>query len=248
MERPSSTSEATGSVSEGTTQDPGGGGGVLPDCPTAEMMDDYDYSDGCKGGMPIRLVFITSHKYSGALGGLQGADAECNERAKNAGRSGIYKAWLSSSSESASQRMMGSVLAKGLRSLVRTDGVVVAADWSDFVDGWWKAECLAKTSDCLSSKELMRRIRLDEGGDKVAEEDLTFWSGTYPDGGTVAHRGGDRLCGDWTIADAVLHGNVGLSFWGEVGNPMFFGGLWSFGSAEPCNAERRLVCLQWALE
>ena len=47
-----------------------------------------------------KTVFISSVQYTGALGGLLGADLRCNNLARNANLSGVYKAWLSDTSNS----------------------------------------------------------------------------------------------------------------------------------------------------
>jgi hypothetical protein len=49
-------------------------------------------------------VFVTSTTYSGALGGAEGADAECMRRAVTSGLSGQFRAWLSDASTGAFDR------------------------------------------------------------------------------------------------------------------------------------------------
>ena len=45
------------------------------------------------------IVFLDFSCYTGDLGGLEGADAKCQQAAEDAGLPGIYKAWLSSAGE-----------------------------------------------------------------------------------------------------------------------------------------------------
>jgi len=52
-----------------------------------------------------KTMFITSKEYSGDLGGLKGADAICQYHAKLGNLSGIYKAMLSDSANSAKARL-----------------------------------------------------------------------------------------------------------------------------------------------
>ena len=52
-----------------------------------------------------RKVFVTSIGYDGNLGGLAGADAKCMTRAAAGNLSGTYKAWLSSSTVNAKDRI-----------------------------------------------------------------------------------------------------------------------------------------------
>jgi hypothetical protein len=95
-----------------------------------------DPSDGGPAPMdaaaPLaKRVFVTSTRYpGGALGGLVGADAKCNERAAAAGLSGDFKAWLSDATTSAAARMTHS---SGPYTLV--DGTLVANTWTELVGG-----------------------------------------------------------------------------------------------------------------
>ena len=70
-----------------------------------------------------KIVFVTSEIYNGALGGLAGADAKCQERADVARRSGTFKAWLSDRTASVEDRFDRS---RDGAAFVRTDGVRVA--------------------------------------------------------------------------------------------------------------------------
>src|SRR5262245_31188313 len=84
------------------------------------------------GGPPASVgnrIFVTSKVYvGGLLGGLDGADAKCNERAAAAGLPRTYKAWLSTLTDSPSSRMTHLV---GKYTLV--DGTLVASGWDDLV-------------------------------------------------------------------------------------------------------------------
>jgi len=92
-------------------------------------MDDFDgCPNNCVG--PNRLIFATSVMFNGDLGGLLGADAECQALAVAAGLPGSYMAWLSTDTESPSTRMTQSTT-----PYVRPDGVQVAPDWAGLVDG-----------------------------------------------------------------------------------------------------------------
>lgn len=74
-------------------------------------------------------VFVTSTQHTGALGGLEGADAICNERSAAAGLSGRYLAWLSTSAVDARERLAGA------RGWVRTDGLPFADSVEDLLAG-----------------------------------------------------------------------------------------------------------------
>jgi hypothetical protein len=54
-----------------------------------------------------KLIFVTTTTYAGALGGLAAADAYCNSAASEHGLTGSYRAWLSSGTTDAYDRMTG---------------------------------------------------------------------------------------------------------------------------------------------
>ena len=75
--------------------------------PNEECDDGNVYDgDGCSSSCAkeYKIVFLTSKTYSGDLGGLDGADTICNDLALDAGLPGTYKAWLSDSFVSVSER------------------------------------------------------------------------------------------------------------------------------------------------
>jgi hypothetical protein len=75
-------------------------------------------------------VFITSAFYDGNLGGLAGADAKCQSAALAAGLPGTFKAWLSSQTVSARDR-----LTHNPGPYVLVDTSVVALNWSQLTSG-----------------------------------------------------------------------------------------------------------------
>jgi hypothetical protein len=79
-----------------------------------------------------KRVFLTQGRFTGSqIGGLTGADAKCQAEAIAAGLTGQYKAWLSDLTGSPSTRFKKSVL----EPYVRTDGLVLAANFADLIDG-----------------------------------------------------------------------------------------------------------------
>src|SRR3990167_4820916 len=71
-------------------------------------------------------VFITNESYNGNLGGLIGADEICTRSAHLAGLGGKWKAWLSDSQVSASERLHHSKIPYRL-----LNGKLVARNWRD---------------------------------------------------------------------------------------------------------------------
>lgn len=104
-----------------------------------------------------RIVFVTSTRQTAALGGLAGADELCQQEAVSGGIGGTFRAWLSTTGESVLSRFTPS---KG--PYVRTDGVRVADNWDDLLDGL-----------------LLAPIKVDENMDNGSGD---VWTGTLADG------------------------------------------------------------------
>jgi hypothetical protein len=98
------------------------------DCDDANMIDDDACPNNCQ--FPQRIVFVSSVMFTGDMGGLLGADAECQALAGAAGLGGTYMAWLSDDMESPATRMVQSA-----EPYVRVDGVQVAPNWAGLIDG-----------------------------------------------------------------------------------------------------------------
>jgi hypothetical protein len=163
-----------------------------------------------------KIIFLTSQKFDGNLGGLEGADQKCQDSAATAELAGTYKAWLSDLTIAAKDRLQHSTV-----SYVRTDGVVVAVNWIDLADGYIK--------DLIICDEF---------------KDCSYF-GTYPsqyDGnvftGTTAYGNKynattDYYCSGWTSSStsAEVGVNTSIQYWTtfEVGS---------------CSVPRRLYCIQ----
>ena len=134
-----------------------------------------------------RLVFISSSFHTGDLKtegegatGLEGADNICNLRAQEAGLPGTYTAWLSDSTAHAKDRVTQSKV-----PYVRTDGVLVADDFTDLLD-------------CGNPECLQAPINNRETGSAITAAART--------GTNVAGLFDGQSCGDWTDtgADGIL--------------------------------------------
>ncbi len=185
---------SNGSSSDGSSSDdasePVCGNGIIED---AEQCDDgnLEPGDGCSSRCTdeFKRVFITSEVYGSNLGGLDGADDLCQQRADAAGLRGEFRAWLSDSVESPLTRFTPSAV-----PYVRIDGVQVASDWADLTDG-----------------EIDAVIGVDEFGGAAPVADTncgemrpTVWCNTTISGGP---NNPANTCGDWT-------GAPGGSSWG----------------------------------
>jgi hypothetical protein len=127
------------------------------------------------------LVFLTSQTYTGDLGGLLGADAECQALADAAGLSGAYKAWLSDSTTAARDRLTQATV-----PYVRVDGTVVANSFTDLVDGMIMNPILLTEMNTLGTS--------------------SAWTGTQPDGSAT-----QANCQNWTSGAFDMTGTGGTT-------------------------------------
>jgi cysteine-rich repeat protein len=101
-----------------------------------EQCDDGDLvaDDGCSAmcQLDVKLVFVTSTVQTGNMGGLAGADAICNALAQAANLPGTYMAWLSTSLANGTP---AGRFTQSAMPYVKVDGVKVADNWGDLVDG-----------------------------------------------------------------------------------------------------------------
>lgn len=134
-------------------------------------------------------VFYTSAQYTGDLGGLEGADAKCNELAGDAGLAGPYRAWIADETGSPARRFDQSVV-----PYVLVDGTLVADNWQDLVTNGTKAA-----------------IVVSEAGDEICDptvEPCMFFAATNPNG---TYDGLGNTCAGWT--DAASIGFAGIGGW-----------------------------------
>ena len=145
---------------------------------------------------PGNIVFVSSVGTDGAQGGVAGGDAFCQTLADAAGIPGNFKVWLSDSTVDAIDRLNSD------GPWVRIDGVKLADDKADLVDGF-----------------LFTAISVDE-------------TGTYPIEGlafTATSENGTALashCQNWTSndpADTAIRGSVKLADDGWTTSPVSFG-------------------------
>jgi len=149
---------------------------------------------GADAAMLSKRIFVSSLLFTGNLGGPVGADAKCQTLATVARLQGDWKAWLSTRSAAIRNRSTMAVI-----SYVRVDGVRVANNWADLVDG-----------------NLQNPILLNENG---AAEEGDAWTGTLFDG--TSSSAGD--CAGYT-SDGVGTGHCGTLFainagWTDIFRP-----------------------------
>lgn len=105
------------------------GDGVLDEGEECDDNGTID-GDGCSQDCmkEYRRVFVTSQNYTGNLGGIAGADAKCQDAARNAELPGIFRAWISSSESSPAQTFVKSTVP--YRDVM---DVVIVDDWDALV-------------------------------------------------------------------------------------------------------------------
>ncbi|MDP1827789.1 MAG: DUF1554 domain-containing protein [Archangium sp.] len=128
-----------------------------------------------------KRLFITSVAFTGDLGGLAQADARCNTAAQAANKTGTWKAWLSSPSESAASR--------------QTD----VGPWhQESADG---GLTLTFNNKANLTTTPLAPITVDEMGRYNGAE---YWTGTT--GGGLSS---SATCSGWTSASSSFFGTFG---------------------------------------
>lgn len=167
---------------DASTSDASPSDAAVPDASDASdaSPSDASTSDASDAGCPVGAIcdgaynyaFVTSTDYAVTeLGGVQGADAKCNERAKAAGLPGEYVAWLSSSTSNARDRL-------GTAS------------------GWLRTDRrpFAASADELFEAKIRYPLAVDELGATVPSSVRYARTGTLQDGTVSA----DKHCANWS--------------------------------------------------
>jgi hypothetical protein len=174
----------------------------------------------CAGGECLvdahRIMFVSSKLTTGALGGLEGADSFCTERAFDAGLEGSFMAWLSTAQVGPASRMTHFMGPYRL-----PNGTLIANDWSDLTDS-----------------VLAHPIDSDEFGEPPPAAGICLgqevWSNTNPDGTPLTQLD----CQGWTSAAVSSTSNAGQ--WSETTFPWSASGCVSI----TCSQLLPLYCVQ----
>ena len=182
------------------------------ECDDGNQIDD----DGCNAMCyRDRLVFVSSELRQGDFGSVSGANAICRALASDAGlpHFDTYRAWLADSDESPDSKFL-----KSWGRYLRVDGVPIAADYWDLLDG-----------------ELDAPINVDEQGNEL-EIGTLVWTNTSVDG--VAHPDSQH-CLDWSTNDFFTSGRRGVT--------IFSDSEWvdaMMNNPAPCAIEGRFYCFE----
>lgn len=161
------------------------------------------------------LIFVSSSKPNGNLGGIAGADTICNNLATAAGLPGAYKAWLADSNAGSAP---ASTFFQSPVPYVLPNGDIVADDWADLTDG-----------------SLDNAINVDETGAGSSPFTSTWTNVTAA--GLRKGADADSHCNDWTVGDSSNTGRRGIN--------TFVNAAWTDFGAVNCgtSASLRLYCV-----
>ncbi len=189
----------------------------------------------------VAKVFVTSlfgvpnfslWSEAGGKSGLAAADSICQARARSAGLTGTYVAWLSDSNNDAYCRVLGLSGKRGDASCsetllgdrkvgpwIRTDGHPVFLSYARGFN--------------LETTEMLVPVNHDENGADAGGANLLVWTGSDDSGRYALSHGS---CNDWTSADAARTAAWGLGS-GTSGS-------WTTANSSSCGNETygRLYC------
>ena len=143
-----------------------------------------------------KRVFVTSTTYSGALGGLKAADAQCQYRAAAHGLVGVFRAWMSDTTSDAYAR---------------------TAD----VGPWYTTRDALAFATKADLKSPPKSDLLDElGGAPAGPGAAGAWTGSDSAGAATG-----QDCGDWTNATVYVEATTGSTLaldpaWGGGNAPL----------------------------
>lgn len=175
-------------------------------------------------------VFVTSQTYTGDMGGLNGADNICNSLAQSENLGGAWRAWLSTSTVNARDRIRNT--AYYLVDCYNPDypAYQVCSDINDLTDG-----------------DIQFYIWRDETGwdlplpppypEPSPPDDYgSVWTGTQINGSKCSAFS-DELCYDWTSASSSLNSYTGLYF-----NRNY---TWTENVTRDCSKAYHIYCFEY---
>lgn len=163
-------------------------------------------------------IFITNESYNGNIGGLVGADEICNSSAHLAGLGGNWKAWLSDSQTSVSERFY-----HARKPYKLLNGRLIARNWKDL------------TTEKENWIYLRNAIDVNEFGNEVRVSNVM--TGTTPKGKSFSNDT-KLFCMDYR--DDCADGNRTCRT--LFGTSSLRDADWTFTNRESCNEKYHLYC------
>jgi len=227
--------------------------------------DDYSVEQGwpfLPGNYPnTRKVFITASTYSGNLGGLSGADADCAKEAQKNGYVGNYIAFLGTDSKSATERITKDgifVEAEPIGALAegKTCNRMVAENIQKLIDKTRLAKSLAQVE---LSDTFYKRL----GDVWFGRRTVTTETKCLPilKQGVVGAFSGGYNCQDWAIGKRQIYTgtvpaeadlmrcydsegkSVQANYYGAVAGNFDENGSYVIGG-DTCDANHHLMCIE----
>jgi cysteine-rich repeat protein len=187
----------------------------------AEQCDDGNLETGdlCSASCTRQhVVFVTKEKFTGALGGLTGADKICQDAAKNAQflppvDAMKFKAWLLVGTGNISGRFSVQ-LQETTHPIVTRNGDIVALNWTDLLTG-----------------PLMHPINVAEDKSTLTKRDTKWvWTNAGPMGNGIS----TFDCGQWN--NSTLPNSV------TIGDMLEAGQNWTQALQGTCNFPKHIYC------
>jgi len=148
---------------------------INPHAPEARDLADNDCDGSVDEGLAV-YIFVTSQAFAANFGALTNADNLCQTAAQSGTSKappGVYKAWISNSSENAADRINRSTIPYYNTGLSK-----VADDWNDLTDGSIDSRVLFNENGVIASSNFAMT------GTSVAAVSFT------------------NHCSNWSVADA----------------------------------------------
>lgn len=178
-----------------------------------DFVESPNCSAQCK--KTFRRVFITSESYSGALGGIAGANEKCQAAANAVNLDGVFHAWLSSTEGSPATSFVKSSVP--YRDLLDHE---IVADWDDLISGM--LEMGIYVTEMLEEPT--------PGQHPCMPYLVVVWSDTNASGAVTDPA---MACMDWSTEE-------GDAYLGIAGSP----DTWSGGCIAPCSIKAPLYCFE----
>jgi hypothetical protein len=182
-----------------------------------------------------KTVFLTSSTYKGDLGGLEGADAICQDHANSASLAGTYMAWLSRTPimyipSSPRQRFSEKFLPYQL-----VDGTIVAGGFN-YLGGLQNSINIYENGETASGE-----MRVHTATGKDGEQAYRFWEkvGVYYVFSDETIPSEDRNCNGWLDSTASFSNVFG---WADTAGYL----SWTQDGSQvaSCDESLRLYCFQ----
>jgi len=187
------------------------------ECDDGNLSDNDDCSSMCL--KLRRTIFVTSKLYTGKLGGLAGADAQCQMLAEEAKLPGIFLAWLSDGAMTPASRFVQSSV-----PYVLTTGIPVADNWKDLTD--------STINHAIDTTESQGGAPIPPGGCANGTKPVV-WTNSLADGKAW----GPDSCGGW-------NNTTGIARQGHAKATSLAWSKFCEGQANSCAWKAALYCFE----